>query len=182
MEVRLLGPVDVVAGDGSVVAVPGQKLQLLLAALAVERGRVISTDRLVEILYADAPPRQPTNSLQVLVSRLRRSLAPATSGTVIATTDAGYALTGDHTATDLARFDELVAQAQRRLADDPAAAAARLRDALALVRGEPLAGLPAEGWARAERARLAEATLAALEARIDADLATGKHAAVVGEL
>ena len=77
MEVRLLGPVDVVADDGSPVAVPGQKLQLLLAALAIERGKVVSPDRLVDILYGDDPPRQPANSVQVLVSRLRRSLADA---------------------------------------------------------------------------------------------------------
>jgi predicted ATPase/DNA-binding SARP family transcriptional activator len=186
MEVRLLGPVDVVADDGSVVAVPGQKLQLLLAALAVERGRVVSTDRLVDILYGDDPPRQPTNSLQVLVSRLRRSLGSAAGTPVIETTDAGYALApasnGEGVRTDVVRFEDLVGRARPRMSDDPGAAAGHLRDALGLVRGEPLAGLPADGWARSERARLAEARLAALEDRIDADLANGRHPAVVAEL
>ena len=183
MEVRLLGPVEVVGDDGTVVAVPGQKLQLLLAALAVERGKVVSPDRLVDILYGDDPPRQPANSLQVLVSRLRRSLAGNLDGRVIETSDAGYALVGgDGLRTDLERFDELVARARPRLGDDPAGAVLDLRDALDLVRGEPLAGLPGEGWARAERLRMAEARLAAVEDRIAADLATGGHATVVGEL
>jgi predicted ATPase/DNA-binding SARP family transcriptional activator len=183
MEVRLLGPVEVAGDDGTTVAVPGQKLQLLLAALAVERGKVISRDRLVDILYGDDPPRQPLNSLQVLVSRLRRSLASVADGPIIETTDAGYALmSGNGTGTDLERFDEMVARARSHLADDPGAAVIDLRDALGLVRGEPLASLPADGWARAERARFAEARLAAVEDRIDAELATGGHAGVVGEL
>ena len=183
MEVRLLGPVDVVGDDGTVVAVPGQKLQMLLAALAVERGKVVSPDRLVDILYGDEPPRQPANSLQVLVSRLRRSLAGHLGGRVIETSDAGYALAADAALrTDLERFEELVARARPRLADDPGGAVIDLREALGLVRGEPLAGLPGDGWARAERVRLTEARLAAVEDRIDADLATAGHAAVVGEL
>ena len=183
MEVRLLGPVEVAGDDGTIVAVPGQKLQLLLAALAVERGRVISRDRLVDILYGDDLPRQPLNSLQVLVSRLRRSLASVADGPIIETTDAGYALvSGNGTGTDLERFDEMVTRGRSHLADDPGAAVIDLRDALGLVRGEPLASLPADGWARAERARFAEAQLAAVEDRIDAELATGGHANVVGEI
>lgn len=183
MEVRLLGPVEVVADDGSVVAVPGQKLQLLLAALAVERGRVVSPDRLVDILYGDDPPRQPANSLQVLVSRLRRSLASADDGRVIETSDAGYALVaGDGLRTDVERFERLVARARPMLVDDPGSAVIDLRDALDLVRGEPLAGLPGDGWARAERTRITESRLAATEDRIDAELATGHHTSVVGEL
>ncbi|HET9609807.1 MAG TPA: BTAD domain-containing putative transcriptional regulator [Acidimicrobiales bacterium] len=183
MEVRLLGPVELAGDDGTVVAVPGQKLQLLLAALAVERGKVVSPDRLVEILYGDDPPRQPANSLQVLVSRLRRCLAAGGDGLVIETSDAGYALvTGNGSGTDLERFDEAVARARSNRAHDPAGARDDLAAALALVRGEPLAGLPAEGWARAERARVTEACLAAREDRIDAELAVGSHAGVVGEL
>ncbi|MDD9368775.1 MAG: BTAD domain-containing putative transcriptional regulator, partial [Acidimicrobiales bacterium] len=182
MEVRLLGPVEVVADDGTVVAVPGQKLQLLLAALAVERGKVVSPDRLVDILYGDDPPRQPANSLQVLVSRLRSSLAGHVAGRAIETSDAGYALAASDLRTDLERFDELVSRARPRLADDPGGAVVDLREALGLVRGEPLAGLPGDGWARSERVRLSEARLAAMEDRIDADLAIGDHATVVGEL
>jgi predicted ATPase/DNA-binding SARP family transcriptional activator len=186
MEVRLLGPVDVMADDGSIVAVPGQKLQHLLAALAVERGKVVSTDRLVSVVYGDAPPRQPANSLQVLVSRLRRSLPPA-GAAAIETTDAGYRLNGGGAIrTDIERFEALVSAARLLVATDespdPAGAGAHLRDALDLVRGEPLAGLPDDGWARAEKARLSEAQLAAVEDRIDADLATGGHAEVVPEL
>src|SRR5690606_15785418 len=140
-------------------------------------------DRLVDIVYGDAPPRQPHNAVQVLVSRLRRSLAAAGDGLTIETTDAGYALVAsDEVTTDLERFDAMVARARSRLDDDPGAAVVDLRGALDLVRGEPLAGLPAEGWARAERSRVTEAQLAAVEARIDAELAIGGHAAVVPEL
>src|SRR5512132_1479053 len=143
MEVRLLGPVDVVADDGSPVAVPGQKLQLVLAALAIERGKAVSPERLVDILYGDDPPRQPANSLQVLVSRLRRSLADAGEPAAIETTDAGYLLAaGDGLGTDLERFDALVARARAALTHAPAAATADLRAALGLERGDPLAGLP----------------------------------------
>lgn len=186
MEVRLLGPVDVMADDGSIVAVPGQKLQHLLAALAVERGKVVSTDRLVSVVYGDAPPRQPANSLQVLVSRLRRSLPPA-GAAAIETADAGYRLNGgDAIRTDIERFEALVAAARLLTSTDdgpdPAGAGAHLRDALDLIRGEPLAGLPDDGWARAEKARLTEAQLAAVEDRIEADIASGAHAEVVPEL
>ena len=188
MEVRLLGPVDIMADDGSIVAVPGQKLQHLLAALAIERGRVVTTDRLVSIVYGEAPPRQPANSLQVLVSRLRRSL-PTTGASAIETTDAGYRLAaGEAVRTDIERFNTLVAAARSLIGNgdsddhDPAGAGAHLRDALDLVRGEPLAGLPDDGWARAEKARLSEAQMAAVEDRIDADLAAGAHAEVVPEL
>src|SRR5215510_13006967 len=141
MEVRLLGPVDVMADDGSIVAVPGQKLQHLLAALAIERGRVVTTDRLVSIVYGEAPPRQPANSLQVLVSRLRRSL-PTTGASAIETTDAGYRLAaGEAVRTDIERFNTLVAAARSLTGNgngdehDPAGAGAHLRDALDLVRG-----------------------------------------------
>jgi predicted ATPase/DNA-binding SARP family transcriptional activator len=184
MEVRLLGPVDVVADDGSIVAVPGQKLQLLLAALAVDRGRAVSADRLVTVLYGDDPPRQPANSVQVLMSRLRRSLAPSGAAAAIETTDAGYLLAPDPEGlgTDASRFDELVARARRDAPDDPAEAAAGFRAALDLVRGEPLAGLPSDGWARGERVRLAETQLAVIEDWVDAELAAGRHGALVPEL
>ncbi|HEX6420025.1 MAG TPA: BTAD domain-containing putative transcriptional regulator [Acidimicrobiales bacterium] len=183
MEVRLLGPVEIAGEDGTSVPVPGQKLQLLLAALAVERGRVVSPDRLIEILYGDDPPRQPANSLQVLVSRLRRCLTAAGDDVAIETSDAGYSLvTRNGAGTDLERFERAVARARSLRGDDPGAALAELRAAHGLVRGDPLAGLPAEGWARAERARVAEAYLAAEEDRIDAELAVGGHTTVVGEL
>ena len=148
MEVRLLGPVEVAGDDGRIVAVPGQKLQLLLAALAIERGKPISADRLVDIVYGDAPPRQPHNAVQVLVSRLRRSLAAAGDGLTIETTDAGYALVAsDEVTTDLERFDAMVARARTRLDDDPGAAVFDLR--LDLVRGSRWPGC-LEGWARAD--------------------------------
>jgi predicted ATPase/DNA-binding SARP family transcriptional activator len=184
MEVRLLGPVDVVADDGSIVAVPGQKLQLLLAALAVDRGRAVSADRLVTVLYGDDPPRQPANSVQVLMSRLRRSLAPSGAAAAIETTDAGYVLAADPDGpgTDACRFDDLVARARRSADVDPAGAAAGYREALDLVRGEPLAGLPSDGWARSERVRLAETQLTVVEDCLDAELAAGRHVALVPEL
>jgi DNA-binding SARP family transcriptional activator len=174
MEFRLLGPLEVADRDRS-VALGGIKQRSLLAILMLHANEVVSTDRLIADLWGDKPPATASKSIQIYVSRLRKELGPDRLGTRAP----GYVLHVDPSELDLARFEQLFAQAAR---SDPASAAQKLRQALALWRGQPLADLAYEPFLQTEIARLEDLRLAALEQRIDADLATGRHALVVGEL
>ena len=131
---------------------------------------------LIEELWRGEPPATGAKSLQVYVSRLRKRLG----ADVIATRVPGYSLRVGRDQLDLLRFERLVGEA--RGVEAPEAAAATLRDALSLWRGPPLAEFANEAWAQPEIGRLEELRLAALEDRIDADLALRRHADVVGEL
>ena len=174
MEFRLLGPLEVADRDRS-VALGGIKQRSLLAILMLHANEVLSTDRLIADLWGDKPPATASKSIQIYVSRLRKELGPDRLGTRAP----GYVLHVDPSELDLARFEQLFAQAARA---DPASAAQKLRQPLALWRGQPLADLAYEPFLQTEIARLEDLRLAALEQRIDADLATGRHALVVGEL
>ena len=179
MELRLLGELEAVADDGSVMAVRGGKQRALLAVLALHRGEPLGAERLIDVLWGDEPPGNPTNALQALIANLRRALGAA----AVVTTDAGYALALSPDDVDIVRFEQLVLQGRRALDDgDPAIAATLFDDALALRRGEPLAEFAFSEFADGERARLDELVLVALEARIDAQLQLGHHDEVVGEL
>jgi YVTN family beta-propeller protein len=151
----------------------------LLVLLLLHRGAPISADRLIDLLWGESPPATATTSLRVHISNLRKVLG----GDVLMTRSAGYELVVDSDAVDADRFEHLAADARAALADgQPARARTLLEAALGLWRGEPLADLAYERFAQGEIARLEEARLAALEDRIDADLALGRHAALVGEL
>ena len=164
MEFRILGPLEVTDGEQA-VTVAGAKPRALLAALLIRSGQTVSTERLIDELWGDDPPETAQNTLQVYVSQLRRALGAET----IVRRSSGYALAASREQIDLARFEDLVESAR---AVEPHVAADRLRDALALWRGEP----------EVDAARLEELRLAALESRIDADLALGRHAELVPEL
>jgi DNA-binding SARP family transcriptional activator len=174
MEFRLLGPLEVAERDRS-LALGGVKQRSLLAVLLMHANQVVSADRLIDELWGDAPPPTAAKSLQVHVSRLRRELGDGR----LATRTPGYVLYVEPPEVDLARFERLVHEASTA---DPASAAEKLRKALALWRGPALADLAYEHFAQAEVARLEELRLAALEQRIDADLACGRHAELAGEL
>ncbi len=174
MEFRLLGPLEVVERDRP-VALGGAKQRSLLAVLLLHSNQVVSADRLIDELWGDAPPPTAAKSIQVHVSRLRKELGDGR----VATRAPGYVLHVDPSELDLARFDQLVDEASRA---DPKSAAEKLRQALALWRGPALADLAYEPFAQTEIARLEELRLAVLERRIDADLAAGRHAQLVGEL
>src|SRR5262245_43424195 len=167
MEFRILGPLEVVA-DGAQLSLGGAQQRAVLALLLTRPNEVVSVDRLTHELWAGEPPRTAANTLQYYVSRLRKLLGADR----IETRPPGYAIRVEPGELDLERFEGLVARG----------GAEALRDALALWRGPPLAEFAFATFARAEIARLDELRLAALEARIDADLADGRHAAVVGEL
>jgi DNA-binding SARP family transcriptional activator len=174
MDFRLLGPLEVVEHDRS-LALGGVKPRSLLAVLLLNANQVVSADRLIDVLWGDAPPPTAAKGIQVHVSRLRKELG---DGRVV-TRPPGYVVQVDPSELDLTRFERLVDEASRA---EPAGAAHKLREALALWRGRALADLAYEPFAQTDIARLEELRLAALEQRIDADLAGGRHAELVGEL
>jgi DNA-binding SARP family transcriptional activator len=174
MDFRLLGPLEVADHEHALV-LGGVKQRLVLAFLLLHANEVVSTDRLLQGLWGDTPPATAVKSVQLYISRLRQQLGPSR----VETRAPGYVLRIDPPELDLARFERLAGEARRA---EPAAAARRLREALALWRGPPLADLAYEPGLQADIGRLAEQRLTVLEQRIEADLATGRHAELVGEL
>ena len=184
MEIRILGPLEVVA-EGDQVDLPAGKARLLLAALVVHANQVVSTDRLVEFLWHGQPPDSAANTLQTYVAHRRRRLEPDRrphqQGRLLITRQPGYLVALDPDQIDAVRFQRLVGEARPFLNSAPQQAAALLGGALSLWRGEPLADFTFEPFAQAEITRLTELRLTALEDRIDAELALGRHAALCGE-
>src|SRR4051794_6342553 len=179
--VRLLGPLEVECGDRQ-VRIGAAKERLVLVVLALNAQRVVSTERLIDALWGENPPASAGASLRVLISRLRKSLAAAGCAEVIHARPPGYLLAGGEVDVDVDRFQALAARGAAQLeAGSTRAAAATLRAALALWRGDQLAE-SSETRLAGEAARLAEARLAVVEARVDADLACGRHTELVGEL
>ncbi|MET7945397.1 BTAD domain-containing putative transcriptional regulator [Micromonospora sp. NPDC005324] len=178
MRFRILGPTQVVLADGREVPVGGPRLRALLALLLLDAGRVVSAERLIDGLYGEHPPRGAANALQSQVSRLRQAL-PAEHDPV-EFHPAGYRLAVDSDDVDAYRFERLAEAGRRALVDgDWPRAAAVLREALELWRGPALAdaiGAPAQA------ARLDELRLAAIEDRVEADLALGAQSALIAEL
>jgi DNA-binding SARP family transcriptional activator len=175
VEFRILGPLEVVDGDRP-ITLAGARTRALLALLLTSANEIVSSDRLIDELWGSRPPRTAANALQYHVSRLRKVLAPAD---VIVTRGPGYLVAVHPDELDLLRFERLVAEARGA---PPDGVARLLREALALWRGPPLADLEREPFARAEIRRLEELRLLALEQRIEADLALGRHAEIVAEL
>jgi DNA-binding SARP family transcriptional activator len=173
--------------DGSLVDLGPRLQRQLLAILLVEAGRVVSVDRLVDLLWGDAAPSAALASVQAYVSQLRRILEPdrppRAPARVIVTQDPGYALKVEPEEVDGLRLLQTVAEG-RDLLDAGMAeeAAERLDDALRLWRGQPLAEFGSEPWAVATAARLADARDSAREDRIDAWLALGRHTRAASEL
>jgi YVTN family beta-propeller protein len=184
MEFRILGPVEVRRGD-RVLRLGAGKQRALLALLLLHRNEAVTTERLVDDLWGDHPPETAAKIVQNYVSLLRRSFAEhdGESGEVILTHGHGYLLRLDQEALDLDQFEELLARGREALgAGDAEEASSLIHDALLLWRGPALADVAYEEFAQAEAARLEERRLVALECRIEADLALGRHADLVGEL
>jgi predicted ATPase/DNA-binding SARP family transcriptional activator len=174
----LLGPLAV-SCNGEPVALGGQKRRALLAVLLLDSNRVVSRDRLIDALWGDEPPDTARNTIQVYVSQLRKLLPEGT----LQTAPPGYRLVADPDTIDLFEFIRLSQDGRTALeTGDAASAAEALRTALALWRGPALADLAWEPFAQVEVVRLEELRLAALEDRIEADLALGRHGQLIGEL
>ena len=179
MDFRILGPLEVRSDHGA-VALGGVKPRSVLAMLLLNANEPVSAERLAVALWGEDAPANAAKTVQVHVSRLRKALDDPE---IVATTPAGYRLRLDADELDAQRFERLVEDGRRAFdAGQPEHAGTILREALALWRGPPLADLAFEPFAPPEIARLDEQRLSALEARVEADLAAGRHAALVGEL
>jgi DNA-binding SARP family transcriptional activator/tetratricopeptide (TPR) repeat protein len=165
--------------DGREVVIGAAKQRALLAVLLLHANQTVSTDRLIDALWGERPPERAGKALQVYVSQLRKAL----DRSLLVTRAPGYALELPPDTLDTQRFEQLSDEGRDLLARGEAAtAAASLRDALALWRGPPLADLSFEAFAQGPIAELEEKRVAALEDRIDADLALGRHSTLVGEI
>jgi DNA-binding SARP family transcriptional activator len=164
MEFRILGPLEVAEGQ-RVVGVAAAKHRALLAMLLLHANEVVSTERLIDALWEEQPPETAQKTLQVYVSQLRKTL----DENRVQTSAPGYVVRVDEHELDLTRFQRLVADG-------------RLREALLLWRGPPLAEFAHDRFAQGEIARLEELRLACLELRIEEDLDAARHSELVGEL
>jgi DNA-binding SARP family transcriptional activator len=175
IEFRVLGPLEVLV-EGRALELKRRKQRSLLALLLLNTGEVVSTDKLIEELWAGEPPKAAVGSLQNLVSALRKQLG----GETVETQAPGYRLAVDSDRVDLHRFERLVATAGET--EDARRRTDLLREALALWRGPALADLAFEQFAQIPIARLEERRTAAREDLIAAELDLGRHAQLVGEL
>ena len=164
MEFKILGPFEVVEEERA-VELPGAKHRMLLAMLLVHANEVVSAERLIEALWEDEPPGRAQKTLQVYVSQLRKTVGRDR----VQTRAPGYLLHVADDELDVVRFQRLVEDG-------------RLKEALTLWRGPPLAEFAYERFAQGEIARLEELRLACLERRIEQDLELGRHAELVAEL
>ena len=178
IEFRVLGSLEVVEGDRA-LALGSPQQRALLAVLLVHRGQPVSTDCLIDELWGQHAPASAIKIVQGYVSNLRKVFGDG----LLVTDGRGYLLQARAGQTDAGRFESLVADGRRALQEgDAREAVARLREALGLWRGPPLADFAYESFAQPEISRLEESRLVALEERIDAELALGEHARLVGEL
>jgi DNA-binding SARP family transcriptional activator len=182
IEFRILGPLEVSA-DGRVLPLGGPKQRALLGLLLVHANGTVSRDQLIEELWAEAAPATVESALHVYLSRLRRLLDSAGAGGLLVRDAYGYRLRVEPDQLDANRFERLAREGSEALAAGKAELAAmRVRQALALWRGPPLADLQSERFAITAAARLDEQRVSALEQRLEADLALGRHRQLIGEL
>jgi DNA-binding SARP family transcriptional activator len=162
--------------------VSSAKQRVVLATLLLNPGRVVRTDELAAAIWGAAPPRSAAVTARNYVKRLRRALEVAGLSR-IRTHPGGYLIDADPDEVDVFRFESLLSDARDAgRAGMHAMAAGRLRAALALWRGQPLADVPSELLASREVPRLEEMRLQAAEARLDAELRLGHHAEAIIEL
>ena len=182
IEYRLLGPLEVSA-NGHAVEIGGPKQRTLLAMLLLRPNQAVSRDVLVDQLWGERPPAGAQHTLEVYISRLRKTLEEAAGCQLVVTRPGAYLLRVEADQVDVNRLERLAGEGLQALAANaPTAAAAAFRQALALWRGAALADLSHEPFAQAEIARLEDLRAGVVEDRIEADLALGHHADVVGEL
>jgi DNA-binding SARP family transcriptional activator len=179
MDFRLLGPIEAKRGGGSTIPLSGSKVHTVLAALLLSEGRVVSDARLSALLWGWDPPATASAQIYTYMSRLRKHLGTEIE---IVRRQPGYVLRAPGAWIDLTEFDRLDRLGREALADRRfEEAGALLRDALELWRGTALANAT-EQMIEAELPRLEEARMIALESRIEADLAVGRHEQVTAEL
>src|SRR5436190_4280816 len=182
MQFRLLGPVEV-EDAGRPLVLGSAKQRALLAILLLNANEVVSRDRLIDELWGEQPPASASHSLEVYVSRLRKTLQPDGGERMLITRPGGYLLQLEPDQLDLGRFERLVEEGRRELAEgNNEQAAVLVAEALELWRGPALGELAYEPFATPEVERLEEQRLAAFEEKTEAELALGRHGALIGEL
>lgn len=178
---EVLGPVEVsVAGE----PVPGMapRHRAVLGYMLLHPGMVLSTERLIDAIWGATPPDTARAQIHAAITAIRRVLRAAGAASALRTRAAGYVIGPEAGQADLAEFTERVAAAQKQaVAGDLTEAAATMRSALALWRGEPLAGVQAD-YVDAARARLTERRLVAFEHLADWELTAGRHEDLIDEL
>ena len=172
--IQVLGPLQVCV-DGRVVPLRGHKQRRLLAALIAMPNRIVSSDRLVDIVWGDTPPEGAAAALAKDVYRVRTALGSVGAAGPLVTQPPGYRLVVDEDHIDAGRFGALVAEGQQILDSDPARALSVLNEALALWRGPAWAEFADEDFARPLVSGLDELRALAVEGRADAMLALGRH-------
>ncbi|MDJ0954162.1 MAG: AfsR/SARP family transcriptional regulator, partial [Acidimicrobiia bacterium] len=175
MEFRVLGPLQVM-DEGRPVAITAPRQRALLAVLLVHANEVVSTDRLLDLVWGDDQP--DLSSLRYQVSKLRQTL-PADA---VETVSPGYVVRVGAEELDSLRFEQLLQEARNVVPTDPGGAVASLDTALSLWRGDPYADFAYEEFALPEIRRLSELRLSAIELRFEALLAQGRDSDLVGEL
>ncbi len=182
IQIRVLGPLEVMTENRS-PRLPEGRGRALLAILASHAGQVVSTDRLIDLLWGSTPPATARTKLHGLVSTLRKALEPdlerGADATLIKTTPPGYKLDIDRDQVDAHRFRRLVRESPEL---PPADKAAVLEEALQLWRGPAFADFEYEPFTQAEISSLEELRLTAIEDRGSAELELGHHASLVHEL
>ena len=178
MDFRILGPLEVVE-DGERLSLGAVQQRALLAVLVIHRGEAVSIDRLIDELWGERAPPAAAKTVQVYVSQLRKVLGAG----IIVTDGRGYRLVVEPEQVDMGRFDLWARAGRQALAvGDPERARERLGAALELCRGEPLAEFAYVPFAQRVIPGIQEAQLAAVEDRIDADLALGVDGELIGEI
>jgi YVTN family beta-propeller protein len=182
IDYRILGPLEVSA-DGRAIEIGGPKLRALLVILLLRANEAVPRDVLAHELWGEQPPDGAQHTLDVYISRLRKALDAAANGPVVMTRAGAYSLQLADGRLDVNLFERLIEEGKGALAGNaPDQAAAKFRAALRLWRGPALADLANAQGPRADVTRLEELRLGAVEDRIEADLALGRHEDVVGEL
>jgi predicted ATPase/DNA-binding SARP family transcriptional activator len=181
VEIRLFGPLQVTSDRGTVVALSSARERALLALLAINAKRTLTSDELIDTIWRHDLPANPKHALQSAMSRLRRTLSRIGDGNVVVTDTSGYRL-ADVVDTDISRFGSLVDSARTLIKDDPQRARELFGEAIALSRERPLNDFAYDDWAQPHIAALKEARFAALGDRIELDLGLGRHQDVVPEL
>lgn len=179
MRFTILGPVEAVA-PGSDVPGLAPRHRAVLAYLLLHAGITISTDRLIDAMWGPLPPDSARAQIQTTIAAVRRMLRASDADGMLATRPAGYVITPGPGQLDLDEFTSLMAKAPAG-SDDPGGTAEQIRAALALWRGEPLAGITAP-YVESARARLNAQLLTAVERLAELELARGRHDDLIEEL
>lgn len=181
VQIRVLGPLEVDCGHQA-VAVSRRQERALLVLLALQAGRPVSVDRLIDLRWDRDPPSGAREAVQTYVSRLRRVLSRAEEATTtrLVWRSGAYILDVDPICVDALRFELLVGQARR--IDQPVERAAVLSEALGLWRGAPLIDVISDDVRNRLAAPLEYLRADAFDLRIRAEPAAGRHEEVLAEL